>query len=220
MSGVSVWSLAQQELTLEDYNALKTHAQMAARNFEFRFSAGLSSIDQDLTNIGKNPVLDHWVNSDEGQKTLIDLTRDLQGRIRANAEHALPAHDIRQILYKDACEGLRFAACEMPEGYKSSFIVPMFSHDIGRLLEGRFYSLGIPHDDWIPHSQLSFLMMREVLQDYPQMPQALKDHFMYAVLAHSGENAETYIGRAVQTCDRMQLIGPEGFSAPYHMWPD
>jgi hypothetical protein len=209
--GMSVWALTQKGLTLENYTALKTYAQTAARNFEFRFLGGLSSIDQDLTNIGKNPPLDLWVNSGEGQKTLLDLTIDLQRRIRGNAKHALPAHDIRQILYKDACEGLRFAANEMPEGYKSSFIVPMFSHDIGRLLEGRFYSLGIPHDDWIPHSQLSFLMMREVLQNYPQMPQPLKDHFMYAVLAHSGENAQTYIGRAVQTCDRMQLIGPEGF---------
>jgi len=207
----SVWGLFKEQPSAERYEALRIYAQQAARAFEFHFNSSLTNIDTDLTRFGKNRELDEWVESKAGRATLLRLTQDLQSRIRRNADAALPAHDIRQILFKDASEGLRFAEYEQPQGYKSSFLIPMFSHDIGRLLEGHFLPLQIKHDDWIPHGQLSFLLMREVLEEYPEIPQGLKNHFLYAVLAHSGENAKTYIGRAVQTCDRMQLIGPEGF---------
>lgn len=210
-TGVSVWKLFERQPTRADYEALRLYAQKSAAAFEGRFIFNLNAIDQDFTRFGKNVDLDKWADSAEGMSALVGVARDLQKRIRQYGGAALPAHDLRQILYKDATEGLRFSIYEQPQGYKASFIVPMFSHDIGRLLEGHFYPLHLPHDDWIPHSQLSFLMMREVLDAHPEVPQALKEHFMYAVLAHSGQNAKTYIGQAVQTCDRMQLIGPEGY---------
>ncbi len=210
-AGVSAWDIFDRPVTRDDFDALGYKARRAALLFEQRFASSLSPVDFDTTSVAKDRELDTWVESREGQQMLVALVRDLQKRTRQVGEAALPAHDLRQILYKDACEGLRFAAMEKPQGYKSSFIVPMCFHDLGRLLEGHLYPLGVPHQNWIPHGQLSFLMMKEVLDGYPDMPQRLKDHYQYAVLAHSGENAKTYIGRAVQTCDRMQLVGPEGF---------
>lgn len=207
---MSIWALFDSDISLEGYATLKSYARQSARVFDF-FHKGMKPEDGDLTRHGKIEELDAWVASPQGQQTLLRLTEDLQGRIRGCGAYALPAHDLRQILYKDATEGLRFAEYEDPQGYKSAFIIPMFCHDIGRLLEGKFYDLDLPMSEWIPHSQLSFLMLQEVLDEYPEIPNRLKNHFLYAVLAHSGENGQTYMSRAVQTCDRMQMIGPEGF---------
>ena len=204
-----VWALFEAEVSLRDYQRLAERARVSVRNFEF-FPASMKAEDKDLTTHGKIEELDRWV-SGEGSEVLADLVRNLQKRIIAVAEYALPAHDLRQILHKDVCEGLRFADFEQPQGYKSAFMIPMFCHDLGRLLEGKFYSLDLPMSEWIRHSELSFLMLREVLDEYPEIPERLKNHFLYAVLAHSGKNGETYMSRAVQTCDRMQMLGPEGF---------
>ncbi len=206
----SIWALFDGDISLTKYAALKDHARQSALMFDF-FQQGLTQEDQDLTRFGKIENLDTWVVSDAGQNALARLAQDLQDRIRKVGHYALPAHDLRQILYKDATEGLRFAKYEEPQGYKSAFIIPMFCHDIGRLLEGKFFKLGLPMSEWIPHNQLSYLLLRETLDDHPEIPTHLKNHFLYAVLAHSGENGKTYMSRAVQACDRMQMIGPEGF---------
>ena len=162
-----------------------------------------------------NSALDDWVMADESQNMLTILTADIQAHIKSVSAFALPAHDLRQILLKDVAEGLRFYQMEKPQGFKSCFMIPMMAHDPGgRLLEGRFYNPDTnPHENWIPHSQLSYLLLKAILDkpDYRDMPQALKNHFLYAVAAHSGDNGKTFMSRAVQTCDRMQLIGPEGF---------
>lgn len=205
----SVWGLFNTTPSLEGYERLAARVKSAVRNFDF-FRASMQPEDKDLTTHGKIDELDTWVLN-EGQEVLAELARDLQQRIISVADYALPAHDLRQILHKDVCEGLRFAEYEQPQGYKSAFMIPMFCHDIGRLLEGKFYDLGLPMSAWIKHSELSYLMLREVLDEYPAIPERLKNHFLYAVLAHSGENGETYMSRAVQTCDRMQMLGPEGF---------
>lgn len=166
-----------------------------------------------------DPEISAWVNSAEGQATLLTLVQDIQAHIESVAEFALPAHDIRQILFKDAAEGLRFFQMERPQGFNSAFIVAMISHDVGRLLEGAIYNPQILHDQWIPHAQLSYSLLNRILVQpkYDGMPQSLKNHLLYAVAAHSGMNGETYMSRAVQTADRMQMIGAEGFyrALPY-----
>lgn len=209
----SVWNYFDStDVTVQSYEELKRQARQAALAFDFARSGSMTYEDMGLSHHADIPELDHWVTSGRGGMVLTSLVEELHARISHFGRYALPAHDLRQILFKDTAEGLRFAEYEEPQGYKSAFIIPMVAHDIGRLLEGRFYRLNIPHDYWIPHSQLSFLMLRDVLDAYgTSIPERLKNHFLYAVLAHSGENGKTYMARAVQTCDRMQLVGPEGF---------
>ncbi|MEK7801505.1 MAG: hypothetical protein AAB276_03535, partial [Pseudomonadota bacterium] len=83
-----------------------------------------------------------------------------------------------------------------------------------RLLEGALYDPNRLHNEWIPHAQLSFLLLECLLdQDkYITMPRDLKWHLQYAVLAHSGVNSQTYIGQMTQAVDRWSGVhGPQGF---------
>lgn len=196
----------------DTYEALKADARLETSRFLSELDEHQISLDDGLSNVSNNLKLDAWVQSNDGMLT--KLVRDLQAHIQSTVQNALPAHDERQIFFKDASEGLRYYWGDRPTGYKSTFVIPMFAHDIGRLLEGSLYS---PEENgignWIPHSQLSFLLLKKILDkpDYADMPYELKAHFLYAVLAHSGDNGTSFMSRAVQTCDRMQLIGAEGF---------
>ena len=173
---------------------------------------GNIKIHDNLTQFSQHPELDEWV--EKNGPVLAQLVQDMQNCISSIAQYALPAHDQRQIMFKDAVEGLRYYVMEKPQGYKSTFPIAMFGHDLGRLVEGFFYDPEQnPHDEWIPHAQLSFLLFKDILDQptYKDMPRLLKDHYLYAVLAHSGDNGSSYMARAVQTCDRQQLYGAEGF---------
>ncbi len=196
----------------QSYEGLRREADSLTIPFFQSVWGGVVSPDGDATP-DENPVLDAWVQSAEGEETLAALVTDIQNHIATVAGAALPAHDIRQILFKDSSEALRFYHMERPQGFKSAFVIPTFCHDIGRLLEGNFFHPENLHAKWIPHAKLSFLLLKEILDkpDYAAMPRDLKNHFLYAVLAHSGENGKTFMSRAVQACDRMQLVGPEGF---------
>lgn len=187
----------------DTYARLKEQAKRATEFF-------LASVDLN----DEDPDLDAWVATTEAQNLLVALIADIYQNILSFSKFALPAHDIRQICFKDAAEGLRFYQMEKLQGFKSTFLIPMIGHDFGRLAEGYFHHPEKnSHDNWIPHAQLSYLSLREILNkpEYLAIPQALKNHFLYAVAAHSGENGKAYMSRAVQTCDRMQLIGSEGF---------
>jgi hypothetical protein len=199
--------------TPDVFRGWQNTAEHFYRNFERGLSEGTIAVSDGFDTKSNRPDLDQWVASPTGQQMLTYLVRDIQSHILSVATYTLPAHDIRQILFKDATEGLRFLEMERPEGYKAAFIIPMFAHDIGRLLEGRFTHPDNPHHNWIPHSRLSYLLLKEILDQpqYTDMPKDLKFHFLYAVHAHSGDNGKSYMSRAVQTCDRMQLIGAEGF---------
>lgn len=194
-----------------NYRMLRRLTDDISLDFMRGIEQGKIKVDDGLTCHSSAPELDRWVA--ENDFLLAQLVRDIQSHILSVVDFALPAHDERQILFKDAAEGLRFYQMEQPQGYKSTFVIPMFSHDIGRLLEGRLYDpQANPHENWISHSHLSFLLLKKILDQpcYTEMPQSLKEHFLYAVLAHSGDNGKSYMSRAVQTCDRMQLIGAEG----------
>ncbi len=208
-----VWGdLFQNDFCRENYERLSLVAIQRAQNFMQNITSGSIKIKDDLTPQSSSPELDQWVL--ENDEILSELVLDIQTHILSVVGFSLPAHDERQILFKDAAEGLRFYQMERPQGYKATFVIPMFAHDIGRLLEGHFYDpVNNPHENWTPHSTFSFLMLEKILEQpqYKTIPQGLKDHFLYAVLAHSGDNGHSYMSRAVQTCDRMQLIGAEGF---------
>jgi hypothetical protein len=218
-----VWAeFFPQGYSSSDYNLLRAHARIVCDNFR----RGVRDKNMDLSDLQNSMAysedLNRWVNSAEGQTVLLALVTDIITHIKSVSHFGLPAHDARQVEFKDVAEGLRFLAMENPQGYQASFIIPMMCHDIGRLLEGRLYHpTENPHPNWIPHAQLSFLMLQKILDKpcYQAMPKELKQHYLYAVLQHSTENGLSFMSRAVQTCDRMQLIGAEGFFRGLSFFP-
>lgn len=209
-----VWDIFPRCYDPSTYEGLRQRARDAVLGF-MRDAYGnfnLAATD-DLTTASHCPELDRWCHSLQGQQTLVALVQDIHGIVDGLEDYALPAHDQRQILFKDAAEALRFATMEKPEGYKSLFVIPAFAHDVGRLVEGIYHDAANNHDNWIPHAHFSFLMFRALLDRpaYADIPPLIKNHMLYAVAAHSGVNGNTYMAQAVQACDRVQLIGPEGF---------
>lgn len=155
-----------------------------------------------------------WLENSDNQDLLAEFVGDLQDFIAKTRDRALPAHDERQISFKDAAGALRFYQMEELTGLEATGVIPATFHDVGRFVEGAWYHpTKNPHDHWIPHAQLSFLVFQKILASpkYQGMPDRLKDHYLYAVLEHSGQNGATFMSRMTQACDRMQLIGAEGF---------
>lgn len=155
-----------------------------------------------------------WLENSDNQDLLAEFVGDLQDFIAKTRDRALPAHDERQISFKDAAGALRFYQMEELTGLEATGVIPATFHDVGRFVEGAWYHpTKNPHDHWIPHARLSFLVFQKILASpkYQGMPDRLKDHYLYAVLEHSGQNGATFMSRMTQACDRMQLIGAEGF---------
>lgn len=212
------------ERTREAYEQLRLECSLGAKQFLADIWDGRVALEDGLDPDSRDPDLDRWVSLPRAQKTLLDLVCDLEGLCEASFDRVRRvqlesgrqmepiAHDQWQ-MSKDKAEALRFFELEQPKGYKACMTIPTSYHDIGRIAEG-WWGEVCSHDDWhIPHAELSFVMLRDVLgkPDYNDVPTKLKQHFLYAVLAHSyRENGVTYMSRAVQACDRMQLIGPEG----------
>lgn len=155
-----------------------------------------------------------WLENSENQDLLAEFVGDLQDFVAKTRNRALPAHDERQISFKDAAEALRFYQMEGLTGLKATGVIPATFHDVGRFVEGAWYHpTKNPHDHWIPHARFSFLVFQKILASpkYQGMPNRLKDHYLYAVLVHSGQNGITFMSRMTQACDRVQLLGAEGF---------
>ncbi len=208
----------------ESYGILRAGARLRTDNFLKDVRDKAINIDDGFDSASHCPELDKWVESETGQTTLTSLLEELQDLVKSSFElledrqtktrqQLLPIGHDRWQMAKDAAEALRYLEMERPQGYKAAFVIPTAFHDLGRILEGWMMDDKNPHTNWIPHAQLSFLMLDDVLsqQKYQAIPKELKNHFLYAVLAHSySENGQSYMSRAVQACDRMQLIGPEG----------
>ncbi|MCB1557712.1 MAG: hypothetical protein KDJ50_02165 [Alphaproteobacteria bacterium] len=216
--------LFEQNYQYEAYEMLRQTARLRTENFLRGVRDKTILVEDGYTPHSHSPELDAWVASEEGQETLKELVSELNALVRGafarlkqrqsqtGLQHQPIGHDLWQIA-KDTAEAMRFYDLERPTGYKQTFVIPTSFHDLGRFLEAHFYDKKNPFENWIPHAQLSFLMLDKVLeqQKYFGMPRALKNHFLYAVLAHSySENGLSYMSRAVQACDRAQLIGPEG----------
>lgn len=155
-----------------------------------------------------------WLENSDNQDLLAEFVGDLQDFIAKTRDRALPAHDDRQISFKDAAEALRYYQMEGLTGLEATGVIPATFHDVGRFVEGAWYHpTENPYHQWIPHARFSFLVFQKILASpkYQEMPDRLKDHYLYAVLVHSGQNGITFMSRMTQACDRVQLLGAEGF---------
>ncbi len=189
----------------EAYEVLRLKAKNQTGFFLANFQPDNEAADEEV---------EAWLENSDNQDLLAELVGDLQDFVAKTRNRALPAHDDRQISFKDAAEALRFYQMEGLTGLKATGVIPATFHDVGRFVEGAWYHpTENPHDHWIPHAQLSFLVFQKILASskYQEMPDRLKDHYLYAVLAHSGQNGATFMSRMTQACDRVQLLGAEGF---------
>lgn len=135
---------------------------------------------------------------------------DLQGH---------PGHDRRHILIQDPLIGLGLIGStvngEKIEGVRSLFLIPSIFHDLGRLLEpalGRKDTC-LESDVATEHATISFLYMKDFMQkNAPEgMPIELKDHLLFAVLAHArGDYPQHVFTHLTQSADRSQIYGAEG----------
>lgn len=224
-NNLEVWErFFPMERTREAYEQLRLECSLGAKHFLADIWDGRMALEDGLDPDSRDPDLDRWVSWPRSQNILLDLVCDLEGLCAASFDRLREyqmdsrkqiepiAHDQWQ-MSKDKAEAIRFSEMERPKGYKACMTIPTSYHDIGRIAEGWWGDI-CAHDEWhIPHAELSFVMLLEVLSkpDYNEIPLKLKQHFLYAVLAHSyRENGVTYMSRAVQACDRMQLVGPEG----------
>lgn len=189
----------------EAYQKLRGQAKNQTDFFLTRFQTHDKAADADV---------ETWLENSENQDLLAEFVGDLQDFVAKTRDRALPAHDERQISFKDAAEALRYYQMEGLTGLKATGVIPATFHDVGRFVEGAWYDpTENPHDHWIPHARFSFLVFQKILASpqYQGMPDRLKNHYLYAVLVHSGQNGITFMSRMTQACDRMQLIGAEGF---------
>lgn len=207
------------------YNELRCHSRIVTANFMHGIRDG-NVIRPDIHNGNHyDERINAWVASSHGQIILCNFVQEVQ-HLTTQAFHLLEqyqnetgqqhlpiAHDQWQMA-KDVAEALRFRTMEQPQGYKELFIIPTAFHDLGRLPEALFFDKENPHTNWIPHAEISFLMLQDILdQDtYKDMPRELKWIILHGVLSHSyTQDDDIYTSAAVKSCDRMQLIGPEGF---------
>lgn len=189
----------------EAYQGLRAKAKNQTDFFLAKFQPNDAVADAEV---------EAWLENSDNQDLLAEFVGDLQDFVAKTRDKALPAHDDRQISFKDAAGALRFYQMEGLTGLKATGVIPATFHDVGRFVEGAWYDpTENPHDHWIPHAELSFLVFQKILASpkYQGMPHRLKDHYLYAVLEHSGQNGATFMSRMTQACDRMQLIGAEGF---------
>lgn len=190
----------------EAYQKLRGQAKNQTDFFLANFQPNDAVADADV---------EAWLENSENQDLLAEFVGDLQDFVAKTRDRALPAHDERQISFKDAAEALRFYQMEGLTGLEATGVIPATFHDAGgRFVEGAWYHpTENPYHQWIPHAQLSFLVFQKILASpqYQGMPDRLKDHYLYAVLVHSGQNGITFMSRMTQACDRVQLLGAEGF---------
>lgn len=187
------------------YQGLRAKAQHRTDFFLARFQTHNEAADAEV---------ETWLENSDNQDLLAELVGDLQDFVAKTRDRALPAHDDRQISFKDAAEALRYYQMEGLTGLKATGVIPATFHDVGRFVEGAWYHpTDNPYHQWIPHAQFSFLVFQKILASpkYQGMPDRLKDHYLYAVLVHSGQNGITFMSRMTQACDRVQLLGAEGF---------
>lgn len=165
-----------------------------------------------------------WYQKTESQEVLVSLIKELQIltklafrqleelQRKTGQQHMPVAHDEWQMA-KDVAEAVRLTSMDELEGPDILFAIPTAFHDWGRIIEAWFFHKENPCTNWIPHAQLSYAALKDVLDQnkYEFIPEGIKKLFLHAVLVHSySENGASPVSRRLQACDRMQLYGGEG----------
>ncbi len=153
-----------------------------------------------------------WIQSPDGAQTLQNLTQDTMDFLAAYPAGGVPAHDRRHV-FKDLASSFHIInEAGFANDWRGLLVFPSLLHDSGRLIEeditggSDFTEKAGTH-----HAYLSYEKFQHMLKKYPQIPQALQDEMLFAVLVHqTGKDHGRTMAAAVQRADREQLLGGEG----------
>jgi hypothetical protein len=197
--------LAGQTYSQSDFSVYAQQITAEATAFRERFQAHApSEAELDAHN--------RWYKSPEGQRDLMHLAQSLIADIDLFPKESVPGHDRRHI-FKDLSDGLQLVDEEgFADNWRALALVPSLVHDCGQLVQDTFWgkaSRTQPGGRHL-HAYLSYAILRERLENYAAIPQALQDEMLHAALVHSkGEGQHRTMAWAVQRADREQLTGGE-----------
>lgn len=152
-------------------------------------------------------ALNLWYGSSAGQEVLANFTIKLWSQMSTLSAHAMPAHDARHAMFKVPATALEYLEAENVQGWGRLGLLGGLLHDYGRWAEERIW--GGPGES-LSHSRLSFLLGRELLEQF-NMPEAAKEQILLAALLHTtGAGPQDPMPlKLTVTADREQLCGPE-----------
>lgn len=152
-------------------------------------------------------ALDHWYQSAEGQDVLAKFTAALWDQMASLSAHAMPAHDARHAMFKVPAAALEYIHAGDVQGWARLGLLGALLHDYGRWAEERIW--GYPGESLV-HARLSFLLGRELLQQF-DMPEAAGEQILLCAIRHTtGAVPDDPLPLKVTvTADRDQLYGPE-----------
>jgi hypothetical protein len=184
----------------------------------------------------KRATFNAWVTQDEsenGPNHLGKVADAYASLWEAITWGGLPGHDKRH-LQEDLKAGLQFRFDVMNNGggdnYQKLSLLGSWMHDIGRLVEERINQTPTGGEKGTDHGMMSFVVAKDILDHFTDIPQELRDHISHSVLRHQTwpndefkqKNPVGYslimdepLPRSVMGSDRLQLAGPEGI---LRMW--
>lgn len=151
-----------------------------------------------------------WVKSERGRRTLLELTQNCAELVADVSHNGPPGHDTAHLL-KDLYSALIAIREErLQDSWLIATFIPSLMHDFGKKLEYRIHGHHISGVEATDHANISSYYLNKLLEQYPEIPQALKDQMRYAVLVHTKGTSEETMAQLVQRADREQLVGAEG----------
>lgn len=156
----------------------------------------------------------------------------IKAGLYARTPHGYPDHDVRHILYCVPITSLLLSAelldqagpsdnlesvhgTDLETAYTAIFgSIGAYWHDAGRILETH-YEHDLPRRQKLDkiHPLVSSALLHQTLERYPGIPLAVKNELLLGIAEHDTRGVfNSRITGFLQSADRLQLIGPEGFT--------
>ncbi len=179
-----------------------------ANSFRTSMEKALENRKQEEWSLEQNK-LDEWIESDEGKETTSHLASACINLITDDSYNGPPAHDKSHYL-KDLYSGLIAIQEDHYRPWeKTAAIIGSLMHDFGKTLEvplGGKHSTGV---DAKLHADVGYFLVERLIKSYGNMPQALADQILYAIVTHQEGKSQERVAQLVQRADREQLVGIE-----------
>ncbi len=168
-------------------------------------------------------VMNSWCSSDQGKKTIFDLTKETLRIISLCSKYSdnlLGGHDIHHFM-QDVIGAMKITDSENIHDYRELVLITSLLHDIGRSPEAlirRNKKLGNELGEEVRknHAAISFYFARHLFKFFPIQP-AIKNRMLHAILNHtgspSGVSDENFslddISNLTVSADRSDLTGAD-----------
>lgn len=154
-------------------------------------------------------LLNDWLAKPEAVQTInsiFEAALDLAVKL---SDQAVAGHDARHFLIKDGIATLRMFLEDRISDYRQLALLPAVFHDCAKHFEERKVGNA-------KHADIAFAVLKDIIDDFPEVPSVLRVHLLTAVLDHTKSKAtNSFIAQAVATADRFQLTGPEMISRQF-----